>query len=109
MQILKAVVIVMGVLIVAGFTVIATTIYKRAGQRAETSAGAEGKPAGRAAPLPFTARQLVIPPGSAVRHVTAADERLIVWLSDSGGTQRIMVLDLGTGEELGTFEIKESP
>ena len=108
MQFLKAVVIVMGVLIVAGFVVVATTIYQRAGKLADSSSDAEGPP-DRAAPSPFAARQIVIPSGSAVRQVTVAGERLVVWLSDFGGTQRIMVLDLGTGEELGTFEIKESP
>ena len=111
MQLLKAVVIILGMLIVAGVAVIATTIYMRS---QELSAGRNGTPSTQTPPRQplqgaFGARRVAVPDGSIVRQVTAAGERLVVWLGGEAGQARLVVLDLATGAELGTFVFEPAP
>jgi len=111
MQLLKAVVIILGMLIVAGVAVIATTIYMRS---QDLSARRDGAPSTQAPPRPllegaFGARRVAVPDGSIVQQVTAAGERLIVWLGGEAGQARIVVLDLATGVELGVFVFEPVP
>lgn len=111
MQLLKAVVIILGMLIVAGVAVIATTIYMRSQQ---LSAARDGAPRTQAPPRQphqdaFGARRIAVPDGTIVQQVTAAGERLIVWLGGEPGQARLVVLDLATGAELGTFVFEPAP
>ena len=100
MQVLKALVIVMGILIIAGITVIGTTIFNRAGGNAEIR---------RVAPASFGARSVNLPPGSTVEQVTIDDGRVVVWVKDGQGRSRIIVLDARSGGELGAFELEGAP
>ena len=111
MQALKAIVIILGLMIVAGVAVIATTIYMRS---QDVSARRDGAPGTQAPPRrlhqgAFGAHRVAVPDGSIVRHVTAAGERLIVWLGGEAGEARIVVLDLATGAELGRFVFEPAP
>jgi hypothetical protein len=102
MQALKALVIVMGVLILLGMAVVAVTLYKRATQRmVETRppAGAE-----EAVSRAFGTRLVAIPPGATLRRVFAEGDRLLVQLSLADGTPGVLVLDLRDGSVLGQIE-----
>ncbi len=80
---LKAAVVVMGVLIVAGVAVVVTTIVQRA------------------VAVPGAAASSVLdePAGTRIAGVAAASDRLAVQLQ-GGGPDRVVVLDLRTGHVL---------
>ena len=81
MAALKAAVIVMGLLIVAGVTVIVVTLVQRMS----------------APPMPASVQTtLDEPAGTHIAAVSAAAERLAVQLQ-GGGPDRVVVLDLRTG------------
>ena len=100
MQALKALVVVMGILIIAGLAVIGTTIFNRLGEKAEIR---------REAPASFGARSVSLPPGSTVEQVTIDDGRVVVWVKDGQGRSRIIVLDAQSGDELGAFDLEGAP
>jgi hypothetical protein len=82
MRVLKAAVVGMGVLIVAGVAVLAVLLAQRVA----------GGPAGAVVP-----RVLDEPAGTHMAAATAAGDRLTVLLS-GGGPDRAVVLDLRTGQ-----------
>ena len=89
---LKALVIVMGVLIVAGLAVVVATIASR-------SSGGGGDTAG------FGVARIAIPPGATVVGTTATGQRLVVRLRLADGTARLVVIDPATGQRLGTIDL----
>ncbi len=118
MQALKALVIVMGVLIVIGTTVVVVTIYNRMqtlGEAAPEPAAAAtpGPPAAApaaSAPLPvFREAPVALPDGCRVVEMVPAGERLLLRLGSIARCNRILVLDLGSGAVLGSFELGHGP
>ncbi|MCH7544417.1 MAG: hypothetical protein IIB65_12365 [Proteobacteria bacterium] len=116
MQALKTLVIVLGVVIVAGIAVIGVTIYHRATNPVNSPVPDSPKPAAKPAPKPATEPGfgpgfgrvvLELPPGSRVVEMTAEDDRLILRLRLADGGRQILILDMATGKRLGTFELKE--
>ena len=100
MQALKALVIVLGVMIVAGIAVIGVTIYHRATNLVNSPVPGSTEPGfGRVA--------LDLPAGSRVVEMTAEGDRLILRLRLADGGWRILILDMATGKRLGTFESRE--
>ena len=92
MQALKALVIFLGILVLAAAAVIAVTIYKRA------TNGLEGNAKG------FGTKQIALPAGAELEDSTAAGDRLILQIRMGDGSRRIMIVDLATGEPLGELE-----
>lgn len=114
MQALKALVIVMGVLIVVGTTIVVVTIYNRMqtlGETAPPAATATVAPAptpaeATAGPLPsFGDVRVALPDGCRVVEMTPAGERLLLRLGSIARCNRILVVDLGTGALLGSVEL----
>jgi hypothetical protein len=117
MQALKALVIVMGVLIVAGTTVVVVTIYNRmqtlgevapapAATPAPTPAPAVASSPTPAGPLPvFGDAPVAVPDGCRVVEMVPAGERLMLRLCRVARCNRILVLDLATGAVLGSFDL----
>ena len=104
MQALKALVIAMGVLIMAGLAVIAVTLYKRGTQYV---AGAErAAPAGAPAGPGFGTKEVAIPAGATVRRVSAEGDRLVVELGLADGAPGVVVVDLRDGSVLGRIEFR---
>jgi hypothetical protein len=98
MQALKALVIFLGVLILAGVTVVAVTVYKRATVKL-------GEPAAASQPAQaFGKKQVPLPDGAHLEEVTSSGGRIILTLRLADGTPRILVLDLKSGDELGQFD-----
>ena len=91
---LKVLVIVMGLLIVAGFVVIAAEIARRM-----SSASPSKSPAG----MSF-AERIPLPPGGQVVSINTVGERLVVHVSVSGGSSLAYLVDPRTGALLGTIE-----
>ncbi len=108
MQVLKTLVIVLGVMIVAGIAVIGVTIYHRATNLVNSPVPASAESAVWTGPGPgFGPVVLELPPGSRIVEMTAEDGRLILRLRLADGGRQILILDMATGKRLGTFELKE--
>ena len=91
---LKVLVIVMGLLIVAGFVVIAAEIARRMSTpNAARSPAAAG----------FTER-IALPAGARVVSVTAAGDRFVVHVETPGGPASAYIVDPRNGALLGTVE-----
>ncbi|GIX11996.1 DUF6476 family protein [Elioraea sp.] len=85
MRVLKAAVVIMGVLIVAGTVVLAVTIANRLGQR----------------PPPPEVAGLGEPAGSRILGIAAAGDRLAVHVTGGGAEDRIVLVDPATHRVLG--------
>ena len=96
MKLLKGLIIVMGVLIVAGLAVVAVTITGRMG-------GSTSKP-GKAG-AGFGTAALAIGPGCSIVETQLAGERLLVRTEGAAGCPRIHIVDVTTGAVLGTIDI----
>ena len=91
---LKVLVIVMGLLIVAGFVVIAAEIARRM-----STPGASRSPAATS----FSER-IALPPGARVVSMTATGDRVVVHVETQGGPTQAYILDPKNGALLGTVE-----
>lgn len=90
---LKALVIGMAVLILAGLAVVAVTIAKRLGT------GADAGP-------PATATAVVIPAGAAILETDLEGGRIALRLRLPGGAMAIHIHDLADGRRVGTHRIE---
>jgi hypothetical protein len=86
---LKTLVIVMGIAIIAGATVVVSTIIQRGGVLG-------GAPARGAISLPADAR---------VREMRIDGGRILLRLSLKDGSQRILIVDAETGEPIATHDL----
>ncbi len=115
MNALKALVIGMGVLIVAGVIVLAVAVVRGKSPDAPVAADkpavglAQSAPARASGSLPsFGVRDIAVPAGSEVLSITAADGRIILELQDAEQVTRILLLDPATGAALGGWRLVES-
>lgn len=100
MQALKALVIILGILILVAAGVVGVTIYKRA------TKGLEGTGAG---PAGFGKKELALPAGAVLEDMTASGKHLVLRLRLADGSPRILVIDLATGEPLGELDLRVQP
>ena len=102
---LKILVIVLGVLILAGVAVIITTIVNRAqsGSRGGEPVAAAVEPA---APAAFGERSLDLPAGAKIESMVAEGDRLILRLRLKDGAESLVVVDLATGRRLGILRVE---
>ena len=115
MQALKGLVIFLGVVIVAGIVVLAVTIGQRATKLVAQGSGDGGSGDGAAievaadtpaAKAKFGDREIDLPDGSEVIAMLAEEGRLMLRLRLANGRQRILVLDLATGKQLGSIRLR---
>ena len=90
---LKVLVIVMGLLIVAGFVVIAAEIARRM-----------SNPNAARAPSATFSERIALPSGARVVSMTAAGDRLVVHVETTGGASAAYMVDPRNGTLLGTVE-----
>jgi hypothetical protein len=95
--ILKAAVIVMGVLLVAGFGLVIATIVMRA-SKPQVNASLVG-PGGR-----FGVSNIGVNPGDRVRTLTMTDERLAIHMAGDKG-EEIIIVNVKSGVELGRIRL----
>ncbi|MEE8544486.1 MAG: hypothetical protein V3T29_01600 [Alphaproteobacteria bacterium] len=107
---LKAFVIGMAIVILAGVTIVGVTIVKRGGELAARSApeptaeSSEG-----AAPRGFDHARLELPEGSRVVEMVTEDERLVLRLRLADASERLLFIDMGSGEVIGTLDLRHAP
>lgn len=95
MRALKAVVVVMGIMLIVGFAALIFVIAGRMSHRGI------GETAGR----PFSTGAVPIPRGARIEAMTTAENRLILDLVLPGGERQLVILDLGSGARIGTIEL----
>lgn len=91
---LKVLVIVMGLLIVAGFVVIAAEIARRMST----------PNAGRSPAATSFSERIALPAGARVVSVTAVGDRVVVHVETPGGPASAYIVDPRNGALLGTVE-----
>ncbi len=96
MRSIQALVIVMGILIVGGMTLVGYQIVTTVGESP-------------AAPAPFGEVELALPPGARVLDMAAIDDRLVLRVEGGDGRQRLLVLDPSTGALVGTIVLTQAP
>lgn len=99
---LKILVVVMGILLLAGVAVVIVTIMTRLTQHPASTASvaAEGRP------VPFGTTTLSLPAGARVIEMQSAGRRLALHLRRADGSEALLILDPDTGTEMGTIELK---
>jgi hypothetical protein len=105
LRLLKAVVIILGVAILAAIGVIIVTIVERAGNLAADPDPGPVSATGRSAPAAFGERHLAVPDGDRVVAMTADGDRLVLRLERPDGGTYLLVVDLRTGARLGTIRL----
>ncbi|WP_420406007.1 hypothetical protein [Nisaea sp.] len=108
----KIAVVVMGIMIFAGLGVIAYTIATRlagGGNTVTTEAPAKEvvapAPVPRPVATPFGTVQVEIPEGGRLGAAQFDSGRMILQMNMPSRKIRLLVFDLATGEQLGTFEL----
>jgi hypothetical protein len=98
MKPLVALVIIMGVLIVAGIVVIVVTIVSRmGGDRTANSPVATA--------TQFATVDLPVPAGCQVMETTTAADRLVLRLGTGERCNQVLIVDMATGRLLGTVRL----
>ena len=94
MRVLNALVIFLGVMIVAAAGLVVYGIVNKVGNLAIADGGASRN---------FGERNIELPPSAVVKSFVVEEDRLIIHLTLAEGGTRLLVLDLGTGRQLGTI------
>jgi Family of unknown function (DUF6476) len=90
---LKVLVIVMGLLIVAGFVVIASEVARRL-----------SNPPATRSPATAYSQRIALPSGAKVVSMQAAGDRLVVQVDQPNGVPAAYIVDPGSGALIGTIE-----
>ncbi len=115
MRALQAVVIVMGILIVFGLGLVVYGIGMRVAvpESGPASTGIEGALIGSwpgNAKLPrFGEATLALPGGAQIIDIAGVDRRLVLHITTGDGGEQLYVLDMATGEILGTIDLESGP
>ena len=99
MQFLKALVVLMGVLIIAGFAVIGVELYKRMNDPSRGNPGANPDP-DRVASAPVGRTEEVgldLPPGARMGDPVAVGNRVVFRVTIPDGVDRLYVMDPRSG------------
>jgi len=102
MRALKILVMVMGVLLILGVSVVIVTIaYRTTHQAAQTPPGTPS-----ALPHAFGNATVGLPPGSKVVEMRGVGTRLALRVELADGRQELLILDADTGALLGAIELR---
>jgi hypothetical protein len=97
MRALKILVVVMGVMILAGFAALLVMIAGRLSR---------GVPASS---QPFAASPIELPAGARIETIGAGSDRLVLDLVLADGNRQLIIIDLGTGRRLGAIPLRSAP
>ncbi|MEG9862160.1 MAG: hypothetical protein V6Z81_06625 [Parvularculales bacterium] len=98
-RVLKAVVIVLGLLLIAGFGLVATTIIYRLTVEPESATSVPPKGLWGVESIP-------LPPGGKVEDMILEGDRLVVRVATRGGGAEIIIMDIRRGHEIGRFSME---
>jgi hypothetical protein len=105
-RILKAVVVLMSVLILAGIAVIVAELVKRAGPR---TADPPAATALAEDPAPAVETTIPLPSGAAVTGLAATADRVILRIAEPGKPDRLLFLDPRTAAVRATVTLGAAP
>jgi hypothetical protein len=103
MRALKALVIIMGVMLLVGFIALIVAIAERVSKKTAD------RPASPAAGQPLTAAPIELPRGAHIESMAAGTDRIILDLLLPDGGRRLLVIDLATGRNLVTIPLHSVP
>ena len=96
---LKILVVVMGVMILAG---VATLVVVIGGRLSRGGPGPASSP-------PFAAPPIELPKGARIETIGAGSDRLVIDLVLPDGNRRLVIIDLATGRFLGAIPLRTAP
>lgn len=96
MQALKVLVVIMGLMILAGLTLLGAIMASRVAHR---------PPATPASAPAFSAAPIDLPAGARVATIKVGTDRLVVDIVFADGNHQLLVIDLLTGRRLGTIPL----
>lgn len=99
MAALKVLVIVMGVMLVAGVALLVVVIAGRVSHKAASIGTAQ----------PFAAAPIDIPAGARIEAISTGPDRVVLDLTLADGNRELVVIDLATGRRLGTIPLRAVP
>lgn len=108
MKALKTLVIVLGVLILAGIAAVGVTLYNRATRPGGLAGERAAAPATRPAERP-TAGSLGLPAGSRIKGIAGAGNRVVIHVELPGGEEQLLLLDPATGQIAGRLGVSAAP
>lgn len=106
MKAIKALVVFLGVLLLAGLGLLGYGLYSKAPMKGTPVAASGGS--GPAPVAEFGQLAVPVPAGSRIEQMVVAGERVVLRLS-GGGPERILVLDPGQGKVAGSFALTPEP
>ena len=101
-RVLKVAVIVMGILLVGGFTLVVAGIVYQASKLGKDKQAA---PAPAAEALSGTQAELAIPPGATVTSLALDGDRLALHLKSVAGPE-VLIIDVTTGKVISRIKLK---
>jgi hypothetical protein len=96
---LKILVIVMAVMILAGFAAIVIVIAGRMPRSAPATAPSQ----------PFAAAPIELPAGARIETMGVGSERLVLEILLPDGNRRLVIIELATGRPLGAIPLRTAP
>jgi hypothetical protein len=99
MRALKILVVVMGVMILAGFASLFVVIAGRVSRVALEPVSSQ----------PFAASPIELPAGARIETIGAAGDRLVLDLVLPDGNRQLLIIDLATGRRLGAIPLHTAP
>jgi len=96
---LKILVVVMGVMLVAGVAILIVAV---AGRVSPNRAAPANSP-------PFAAPPIDLPQGARIEAMAVGPDRLVLDVVLADGTRQLLILDLVTGRRLGTVPLRTAP
>ncbi|HZK89888.1 MAG TPA: DUF6476 family protein [Stellaceae bacterium] len=95
---LKILVVVMGVMLVAGLVALVAAIAVRLSHRAPSPPS-----------VAFTAPPVTLPHGSTIETMSVGTDRIVLQVDLADGSVELVVIDLATGRLLGAIPLREAP
>ena len=109
MRALKSLVIVMGILIIAGLGLVGYVLVKRGLNTAPAMPASAAPQAPIAGEGPYGPVELALPQGAKIVSTRTAGGRLVVELALPNGVTRELVVGLTDGKLVGTIDLKPQP
>jgi hypothetical protein len=97
LRLLKTLVVLMGLLLVAGVVALAVGIASRVAHHAPTL------------PAAFNAPAITLPHGSSIAGTSTAADRIVLQVDLADGNVELVVIDLATGQLVGIVPLREAP
>jgi uncharacterized protein DUF6476 len=95
-QALKVLVVIMGLMILAGLTLLGAIVASRMAHRPPVPAESA---------TAFSGAPIDLPAGARVATIRIGGDRLVVDIVFADGNHQLLVIDLGTGRRLGTIPL----